>query len=220
MAAIEITSQLIADRYSAFLKGRRSAEERYSSFDLCYYYFISNKGNLVGENLETSCLQLWAFLSSWGMEARGNAMQGKSYASLKAVIQFINDNPQYYSSSISSHSYADEMLKLYHGLKAVLCLSQASQKTLITKIMLGVYACIPAFDQYVCETLGTSTIGDLSKRNIKSIVSIYDEHKEQIDSLVATTHVFSFNGVQIKKLNYSPAKIIDMIAFTRQKVNQ
>ena len=216
MAAIEITSQLIADRYSAFLKGRRSAEERYSSFDLCYYYFISNKGNLVGENLETSCLQLWAFLSSWGMVARGNAMQGKSYAVLKGVINFINNNPQYFLSRIDSKNYVEEMISLYFGLKKTLNLDQASQKTIITKIMLGVYACIPAFDQYVCETLGTSTIGDLSKRNIQSIVSIYKKHKEQIDSLVETTHVFSFNGVQIKKHNYSPAKIIDMIAFTRQ----
>ena len=216
MATIEITSQLISDRYSAFLKYRRGAEDRYSSFDLCYGYFFCNRGNLVGENLETSCLQLWAFLCSWGMVARGNAMQGKSYASLKHVIQFINDNPQYYLSNIDSNYYVEEMTTLYFGLKKALNLTQASQKTIITKIMLGVYACIPAFDQYVCETLGTSTIGDLTKRNIQSIISIYTKFKQQIESLVATTHVISFNGVPIKKLKYRPAKIIDMIAFTRQ----
>ncbi len=215
MAALGITQKLITQRYNAFMIKRKTAEERYSSFDLCYGYFINNKGNLVGANMETSCLQLWAFLSSWGMVARGNAMQGKSYASLEDVIQFINDNQKYYLSKIDSNNYVDEMTALYFGLKKVLNLTQASQKTIITKIMLGVYACIPAFDQYVCETLGTSTIGDLSQRNIQSIVSIYNNHKQQIDSLAATTPVIPFNGSYINGLHYSPAKIIDMITFTR-----
>lgn len=215
MAKLVITPQLIDQRYNAFMSKRGTVKERYSSFDLCFSYFISNRGKLLGSNLETSCLQLWAFLSSWGMVARGNAMQGKSYASLRDIIQFINDNPQYYFSKIDSNNYVDEMAALYLGLKKALNLTQASQKTIITKIMLGVYACIPAFDQYVCKTLGTSTIGDLSKRNIKSIVSIYKAHKKQIDLLASTTPVISFNGTNVNGLNYSPAKIIDMIAFTR-----
>ncbi len=215
MSTLLITPRLITQRYKAFMSKRKTAEERYSSFDLCYSYFINNKGNLVGANMETSCLQLWAFLSSWGMVARGNALQGKSYASLKDVIQFINNNPQFYLSKIDSNNYVDEMAALYLGIKKALNLTQASQKTIITKIMLGVYACIPAFDQYVCETLRTSTIGDLSQRNIQSIVSLYNNHKQQIDSLAATTPVISFNGIYINGLHYSPAKIIDMITFTR-----
>ena len=148
------------------------------------------------------------------MVVRGNSLQKKSYAYLKDVVEFINHNPQYYLSTIDSATYPTEMLALYHGLKAKINLPQKSQKTVITKIMLGVYGCIPAFDQYVCETYGTSTMGDLTKKNIQGIVSTYNKHKQLIDTLAQATPVLSFNE-HIKGLTYTPAKIIDMIAFTR-----
>lgn len=215
MATTLITSNLIQSRYALFLASRSSAEDRYSSFDLCYGYFYQNRGNLIGSHLEESCLQLWSFLSSWGMVARGNALQGKSYAYLKDVVELINSNPQYYQSAIDTATYTSDMLSLYHGLKGKINLPQKSQKTVITKIMLGVYGCIPAFDQYVCETYGTSTIGDLTKKNIQSIVSTYKNHKAQIDNLATSTYVLSFNNSPITGLRYSAAKIIDMVAFAR-----
>lgn len=215
MAATVITPNLIQCRYALFVGSRSSATERYSSYDLCYGYFCQNKGKLIGPRLEESCLQLWSFLSSWGMVARGNALQGKSYAYLKDVVEFINRNPQYYQSTIDSATYPAEMLTLYHGLKAKINIPQKSQKTVITKIMLGVYGCIPAFDQYVCDTFGTSTMGDLSIRNISSVVSTYVSHKSQIDSLANNTPLLSFNRSYIVGLSYTPAKIIDMVAFAR-----
>lgn len=216
MAATVITSNLINSRYRTFLRNRASIDDRYSSYDLCYYYFYQNRGHLIGSNLVTSCLQLWAFLSSWGMVARGNALQGKSYTALQDVITFINNNPQYYFSAIDSSSYESDMLCLYQGLKKALNITQASQKTVITKIMLGVYGCIPAFDQYVCETFGTSTIGDLTKRNIKSVVDLYNKHKQLIDSKAVSTQLLSFNNTS-SGLTYTAAKVIDMVGFARPK---
>ena len=215
MAATLITSKLIHSRYQSFILNRGSVNDRYASFDLCYSYFANNKGHLIGKDLESSCLQLWAFLGSWGMVARGNAMQGKSYAYLDKVIAFINSHPKYYSSVIDSPTYPEEMLELYKGLKNAINLSQKSQKTIITKIMLGVYGCIPAFDQYVCETYGTSTLGDLTYRNIQSIISTYTKHKVLIDKLASSTPVLSFGGSTSVGLTYSPAKIVDMVAFSR-----
>ena len=215
MAATLITPNLINRRYVLFVRHRSSVTERYSSYDLCYGYFYQNKGKLIGTRLEESCLQLWSFLSSWGMVARGNALQGKSYAYLKDAVDFINSNPQYYQSTIDSSIYSQEMLDLYDGLKKKINLLQRNQKTIITKIMLGVYGCIPAFDQYVCDTFGTSTTGNLSSQNIDSVISTYISHKDLIDSLANSTQLLSFNGSSTVGLSYTPAKIIDMIAFTR-----
>lgn len=212
--ATTITTSIINSHYKEFMKQRGSIENRYASFDLCYLYFYTNRGKLSGSKMSESCMQLWAFLGSWGMIARGNALQEKSYAYLKEVIRFINKNPQYYNSSIDDPTYCDDMLRLYKGLKKALNLPQRSQKTVITKIMLGVYGCLPAFDTYVCNSLGTSTIGDLTKKNVNSIINIYNSNKKLIDSLSSCSSVRDFSDSPTKE-HYTPAKIIDMILFTR-----
>ena len=194
-----MTSTQINQRYLTFMSQRVSIDDRYSSFDMCYWYFYHNRGKLIGKKLEESCLHLWAFLGSWGMITRGNALQGKSYSYLKKTIEFINKNPKYYASKIDSNNYVLEMMDLYKGLKLALNLSQKSQKTLISKIMLGVFACLPAFDQYVCETLRTSSIGDLSEENIRLVVNLYAAHKPQIDALSTHTPLMLFNGSYNKK---------------------
>ena len=204
------------------MSARLSEDYRYSSYDLCYGYFFSNRGHLINNNLEKSCLYLWAYLSSWGMVARGNELQDKSFAFLKPVVKYIQANPQYYTSSIDSPQYMPEMLELYGGLKRALRLNQKSQKTMITKIMLGVYGCIPAFDSRVSSFFKTTTIGNLSPKNIQSIIDFYTQrrHRNTIDNLARSTFLFDFSGTRLRAAgsinpSYSPAKIIDMIAFIR-----
>ena len=191
---------------------------RYTSFDFCYNYFYNNKGNLVGDNLQESCLQLWAFLASWGMIVRGNELQGKSYVFLIDVIQYINKHPEYYDLTIEDKEYTKKVLNLYKGIdNALRFTKQKNKKTLITKIILGVYACCPAFDSNFCKVFHSSSQGNLTESNLQKIIDFYRDNKEQIDSLKISTQVSPFKGeVKRKSLFYTPAKLIDMYGFQKE----
>ena len=93
----------------SFDEDRINNKHRYASFDFCYEYFYYNRGNLLGGNLQISCSQLWSYLGSWGMVARGNELQNRSYASLVDIISVINNNPEYYSIAIDSKNYVEKM---------------------------------------------------------------------------------------------------------------
>lgn len=209
-----LTERLVKSRINKFLKGRNNISCRYSSFDLCYLYFKKNKGCLTGKKLQQSCLQLWAFLGSWGMITRGNALQKLSYASLKELITLINNNPQYYKVDINNKDYVATVLCLYYQIKQILKLNQKSQKTLITKIILGVYGICPAFDSYFCECFKSSTLGDLTKNDLDKVVSFYSNNRNIIDNCRKNINVLNFDGSK-SNLLYTEAKLIDMIGFTR-----
>ena len=91
---------------------------------------------------------------------------------------------------------------------------QKSTKTLVTKVMLGAFACCPAFDNYFCKTFGTSTMGSLSPKNLQSIVKFYTDNKEVIDNI--SIHTLHFSDSDKKNtLPYTSAKIIDMYGFKK-----
>ena len=187
-------------RINTFIKKRDSNTHRYSSFDFCYEYFYYNKGNLTEDNLQQSCCQLWSYLASWGMIVRGNELQGKSYASLKKVIGYINKHPEFYDVKLDDNDFVDKILKLYDGIEHALGLTmQKNKKTLITKIILGVYACCPAFDSRFCRTFGTNPQGHLSKKKLQRIVDFYRENKSAID------------GFCIRTLHFTPPQKIRVV---------
>lgn len=199
----------------SFDEDRINNKHRYASFDFCYEYFYYNRGNLLGGNLQISCSQLWSYLGSWGMVARGNELQNRSYASLVDIISVINNNPEYYSIAIDSKNYVEKMMNLSTQLEEALHFEkQKSTKTVVTKIMLGAFACCPAFDNYFCKTFGTSTMGSLTKKNLQSIVEFYTYHKKIIDSISIYTLHFSDSDKK-DTLPYTSAKIIDMYGFEK-----
>ncbi len=200
-------------------RNRENLNHRYTSFDFCYNYFYHNRSNLVGGNLQESCLQLWAFLASWGMIVRGNELQGKSYVALSDVVKYINKHSEYYDLEIEDKYYIKKVLDLYEGIdKALNFTEQKNRKTLITKIILGVYACCPAFDSRFCTTFSLSSQGHLTEKNLQVVVDFYRKHKKQIDSFNIPTEVLPFEKKgKMESLFYTPAKIVDMYGFERNK---
>ena len=200
-------------------KNKEVINHRYTSFDFSYNYFYHNRGNLLGDNLQESCLQLWAFLASWGMIVRGNELQGKNYASLMGVVQYINKHPEYYDLTFEDKDYIKKVLDLYKGIDTALNFTvQKNRKTLVTKIILGVYACCPAFDSRFCTTFGLSSQGRLTEKKLQVVVDFYRKHKKQIDSFKIPTEILPFEKKgKMKSLFYTPAKIVDMYGFEKNE---
>ena len=197
-------------------KGRKP-NERYASFDFCYNYFYSfykedKLSELANEkNLQTSCLQIGFYLASWGM------MRGSSFLLEKSVRNYTNliitiskMNPKL--GEIDVTDYNEENISLLLDCKQQIINTLGKENkpsdTLVTKIMLGVFANIPAFDQYFRKSLKVHSV---NKKSLLKIKEFYLENKDDFDSF--NIHTFDFITSKETDNIYTKAKLIDMYGF-------
>ena len=204
-------------------KGRRSGNtHRDASFDLCFHYFQTNKKRIAEKDyLEKSCLYLWSYLSSWGMLRGSSRLLEKSPASLKPLIEHI----QNYSNvwDIDVDKYTDEniakLIAEYEAIEQILkeeILEKLPTCTLVTKIMLGVYGNVPAFDVNFTATLKKEYEGKcrptaFNTKSLKCIKDLYDKHKDEFNQEIK---VLDFENEETE-LQYTKAKLVDMYGFQK-----
>lgn len=197
-------------------------EDRYSSFDYCYNYFQKVSGSKLTKDIEKSCLTLGFYLASWGM------LRGSSFLLQKSARHFV-PTIEYLSKLeksvwlIDVDNYKENMsiiLDIYNDLKKRIIIGNKADLTLITKIMLGVFGFIPAFDQYFCdafkllfkdEKCGFSVV---NLNSLTCIKSFYDRHRNEIDNIAMNTFTTDFETGEKTSIKYTKAKIIDMYGFT------
>lgn len=197
-------------------KGRKP-DERYSSFDFCYNYFYSfYKRNKLHEladdnNIQTSCLQLGFYLASWGMMRGSSFLLEKSVKNYKNLIVAISKmNPKLWEIDVDK--YDEENIELLLNCKQqiieILGKENKPSDTLVTKIMLGIFANIPAYDQYFRKSLKLHSV---NKKSLLKIKKFYEENKETFDSYKIPT--FDFLTSKETDIIYTKAKLIDMCGF-------
>ena len=135
---------------SFLLEYEGNALERDYSYDYCQLFFSQHDGDYINKNLEQSCFALWGFLASFGMLRGSSPLLSKNPTVLVPVIEFIAAN-QLFDIDLDSYNNHEARLRIinaYIGIRDSLQPLNPSH-TLISKIMLGVYTCIPAFDSYI-----------------------------------------------------------------------
>ena len=197
-----------------------SIEERYATFDLCYLYFRENRENLCGKNMEKSCYVLWSYLASWGMLRGSSFLLQKSPAYLKSLIEYIESNQDLFD--IDVNEYTDVNIKkithCYEEITRRLGITKERSITLVTKIMLGVFGCIPAYDRYFIETfnkhLGKKGFcsNKLTANSLREVHLFYSANSVVLDELRKKCKVKRFDGGE-SDYYYPIAKIIDMYGF-------
>lgn len=218
---------------------RRSANHRYASFDYCFNYFrnFNEQGRLSElkseDNMQMSCLQIGFFLASWGM------FRGKSHLGQEANVSHFMELVEEVSSWHGAHELVriwktdvddydkpetcDLLNKCYAKIQGKLvCTSSQESRVLVTKAMLGIFGCVPAFDKYF-----SGVFGNLSSKNgrafncdaLTNIVEFYKKHFEIINGLAEATKSFDFQTREKTGRCYTKAKIIDMIGFQKGKNN-
>lgn len=191
--------------------------ERDASFDYCFNYFQSFREQqklkeLVSpENLQESCLQLGFYLASWGMYRGGTFLLKKSIRAHVPVIEAIA-RADAALWEIDVHCYTPSNIQMILGFKNAL--NQAfrgigsSSDTLVTKIMLGVFGNVPAFDTNFKKG---SSISSFGKPALEKVALFYQENKSIIEKNRIPT--LDFSTGQPTHRRYSRAKMIDMIFF-------
>jgi len=195
-------------------------EHRYTSFDYCYNYFRTMDD--LTEDIEKSCLTLGYYLASWGMLRGSSFLLQKNAKHFQPTIEYIAslerniweiDVDKYNEQTI------EKIIEIYNEIKSRLILNGSSDLTLITKVMLGVFGFIPAFDNFFCNTFRSLYKGKCGFRRVNSnslnrIKDFYDENREVINKFSNEIFTIDFKTGLKTKIKYPKAKIIDMYGFT------
>lgn len=213
----------------------RGPKDRYASFDYCYNYFQSFKENDAipelsnSKNIEMSCLQLSFFLASWGMY-RGSThtirRSSKFYEDLIKNLSKINQD--IWEIEIEDYNNDKKLEEIFNCKKLIQesfgNWSDASDK-LISKIMLGIFGVIPAFDTNFTDGCHANSItcNGISQRSLKALYRFYSEpdNLQKINQWSYRIHTLDFLTGEETRRNYPKAKILDMIFFTEgAKINE
>lgn len=188
------------------------------------------------------------YLASWGM-LRGSSqlLKEKNYTVYIPIIEYIikkkkekrniwismNESFKSSNNEILSKGYIKKYIEIYGEVFFILQNSDVTPTcTLVTKIMLGVFGCIPAFDENLCITFN-DLYPEVHFRNItlnfnprgrgeqrlrallKSIKDFYDDNKKGLDSYKVKTYHYKNNQPVESDICYPVLKLIDMYGFQK-----
>lgn len=190
--------------------------ERYASFDYCFNYFQSfREEGLIDrlpnpEHIQISCLQLCFYLASWGMLRGSSPLLQKSAKFYEPLIRYIASAPRELweiDADRYSPTNIDLLIECRRNISTALLPCGASD-TLATKIMLGVFGNVPAFDSAFKYGFGVSTFG---RAALGKILQFYIENQEVIEKYRVPT--IDFVSGEPTQRHYTRAKVIDMVFF-------
>src|SRR3989344_5506532 len=194
---------------------------RYSSFDYCFNYFqgFKNKEELISKNnIQNSCLHLAFYLASWGMLRGSSFLLQKSIKFYEPLIEYISKkDDNFWRIDVHNYTENNNIEKLIDcAIKMKQILSEEGKNkvsdTLITKIMLGVFGNVPAFDSYFKTGSGLNTF---NKHALNQITIFYknENYTEIISREASKIKTFEYHNELKRERSYTSAKIIDMIFF-------
>jgi len=207
----------------------RMADERYASFDYCFNYFQSFRdakavSHLAStDNVQVSCMQLGFYLASWGMYRGSGELLQKSARYLVPVVEVIagteklvwDDNKDGNKTTwdVDLDCYTESnILGLLLVAEKIRDARPGMSDILVTKIMLGVFGNVPAFDdnfRYGCKVAGIcATFG---QESLNQLGALYRQHVDLVERYRVPT--LDFVTGQHTARCYSRAKVIDMAFF-------
>jgi hypothetical protein len=194
----------------------RHPDGRYASFDYCFNYFQSFRKHCIRDicspdNIQQSCLQLGFYLASWGMLRGSTFLLWRSARFYQAVLKTIADaDKRLWDVDVDSYM-EDQTIRLLldarNAIRDALGRTNRASDTLVTKIMLGVYGNVPAFDQYFCTGLGVGKT--FNKENLMRVAEFYEWHNDVIDA--QRIYTIDFRTGNKTQRYYPKVKIVDMV---------
>jgi len=206
-------------------KPQANKNHRYRSYDYCFNYFKNTQD--LTKDIEKSCLTLGFYLASWGMYRGSSFILQKSLYHYKETIIYLNElkksDPKVWEIDIDKYDdkNIEKLVDIYNEICGILVKSNDETKkhrsiTLVTKLMLGVFGSVPAFDEYFIKTfanIGNCKFKVFNKTALLQIKKFYDDNHKEINSLSNSIKTLDFLTGEETPINYTKAKIIDMYGF-------
>lgn len=193
----------------------RTPTARYASFDYCYNYFRAyhERAKWASWRLTGTCRRP-AFSSAsisraWGMLPGSSVLLQRSARHNFPVVE-ANGRAPAAAWVIDAGDYSGEVCDVLMDTAQRIrrAFAEPASDILVTKIMLGVFGCVPAFDSCFKRGFGVWTF---SCSSLGKVAQFYREHSQLIESNRVAT--LDFVSGQPTPRNYSRAKVIDMIFF-------
>ena len=202
---------------------------RWVSFDYCYNYFYQYRGEKLVDDIEKSCLVLGFYLASWGMFRGKSHLSQHSLLIYQPVIIYISKlDDSYWEIDVDNYDETsiNKIIKVYNDIKKEI-IPRNTHLTVVTKILLGVFGFIPAFDTNFSNGFREIYKGNdgggfrtVNQNNLILIKKFYESNKEKIDTYQNNQFTIDFNSCKKTTIKYTKAKIIDMYGFQIGKSNK
>lgn len=200
------------------------SRRRERSWDLCFSYFRAHPRST--ETMETSCLHLGYYLASWGM------LRGSSFL-------FRETNLLHYQRAIEVIEKHDKNLRewdvldyrdpvkceqfgsAWADLREALLPEGGHGLTLVSKVMMGAWGCIPSFDTYFVATFKglAETRGERRAWNragtdaLDMLHHVYEQHADEIEKVRDLYPVWDFAAEGPSGQRMTRAKVLDIYGF-------
>lgn len=218
----------------------QGAAHRYASYDFCYNYFHNVRGEALVKDMEKSCYAIGFYLASWGMYRGSSFILERSAFYYKWLIEYIAslENDSIWEIDVNNYNEDgnyNRILEVYEKIESLIFPKnhngdegQKNHLTMVTKIMMGVFGCIPAFDQFFIKTFKKlyprhfpteqNNVTILSLSALEKIYDFYQANQANIDADIIQRQTIDFNTGDFTVFNYTKAKLIDMYGFRKGKI--
>lgn len=185
-------------------KFHKSAKDnhRFLSWEHCYSFFLNNKENLKDDaSIDLATLNLAFYLASWGMYRGSSFLLQYDYKIFIPIIKEL-----FKENKFNDLYEKPDWDKTQNAVNIITEKPpfDKSTETLITKILMGIFGCVPAFDRFFKEGYKIFQGKNISFNNkgFEKILEIYQKLDEKYwEKFKLTSHL---------NLSYPKMKIIDM----------
>ena len=210
------TTLKIGDALDSIIKYHHTTKDdmhtRYLSWVHCYKTFSENRHD--SDKLNYLCLHLAWYLASWGM-LRNSFLLNRDYFVHEQLVKALISGE--YELLFDSNHTAETIPLIIDASNMVKNSYPGGSvtNTLVTKILLGVFGCAPAYDDFFVYTARKHKVcsGTWGINSLSQLWYYYESNKDELEKL---RKKLSINGVQ-----YTPMKLMDMclwqIGFSEMK---
>lgn len=163
---------------------------RYMSWEHCYAFFYKNREKIIRDDdmLDLAALNLGFYLGNWGMFRKSFLMDKDYKIHVQVISRLLHECKElwqpYDKISWNDIKKANTIISKYY--KSI-SKSKRVSKILISKILLGIFACVPAYDRYFMLAAKNSNglvyhnYSERSYNDIKKVLSTLKyEHNEPL----------------------------------------
>lgn len=190
---------------------------RYRSWDHCYGYFRQARRDGLVADRDHAALQLACYLASWGMYRGSSFLLQRAYTVHRDVIELVAETrfDALWDADLGARATDAQFVPCIHDLiegirEAYKPFARATGSarptdTLITKVILGTFGCLPACDRYFIdgfrgEGLAYSSLNDLF---VERVLAFCDAHLSVLQDEQARIEHSS-------EIRYPLMKLVDM----------
>lgn len=188
---------------------QKEAHHRFRSWEHCYCHFRGHDKIKTTDQIKEASLHLAFYLASWGMMRGSTVLLQKDFlVHENAVREILNPaHTKLWDADIPNSREIDHIFDLTNKLVKIYKANNVkATDLLITKILMGTFGCVPAYDDYFkkgCRKTNVKPHSNFNVNSLRALINFYEKHKPAFSDL--SKEIYCMGGIR-----YPTMKLIDM----------